>query len=199
MKTPQAMMLSAMSACSFLALLLSPAPSRGQSAGNPQWGAPVDGLQMSIAAGDPGDADGREFQVALRNVGKQDVALNLGIMLANGKVQLPERISLDLTDAGGVTRKLKFFDKRYPAVAGRVDDYVVPLRAGSTYILTVNLDQFWSPETKEFKLSLPPGKCQIVAQFEGGGARAGNLDMPGIRLMNFWRGKLESNALAVER
>ena len=199
MKTLRATVLSAISIFSFLTLLLSPASLRGQSAESLHWGAPVNGLQMSISASDSSDMDVREFQVALRNIGKQDVALNLGIMLANGKVQLPERISLNLTDASGMRRKLKFIDKRYPAIAGRVDEYVVPLRVGSTYTLTFNSDQFWSPETEDFQLRLPSGKYQIAAQFEGGGAKTSNLDMPGIRLMDFWKGKLHSNALAVER
>lgn len=127
------------------------------------------------------------------------MTLNLGIMLANGKVQLPDRIRLSLIDAGGRRRELRFFDKRYPAIAGRVDDYAVPLRAGSTYILTLSLSQFWSPDTKEFQLKLSQGKSQIVAHFEGGKARTDNLDTPGIKLMNFWEGVLLSNALAIER
>jgi hypothetical protein len=154
---------------------------------------------MSITALNSSDMSVPAFQVALRNIGERDVTLNLGIMLANGKAQLPDRIRLSLMDAGGRIRELRFFDKRYPAIAGRVDDYVVPLRAGSTYILTLSLDQFWSPDTKEFQLKLSRGKSQIVAHFEGGKARTDNLDTPGIKFMNFWEGDLDSNALAVER
>ena len=64
-------------------------------------GCSVDGLQMSISAADLQNLDVPEFQVALRNAGKQDVTLNLGFMLANGKVQLPQNISLNVTDAPG--------------------------------------------------------------------------------------------------
>jgi hypothetical protein len=199
MKLRKAMVFGVIVACLFLNLLLSSASSRVQSIGNVQWGATVDGLQMSISASGAHDLDVPEFQVALRNAGKQDVSVNLGHMLANGKVQLPENISLNLTDDGGKTRKLKFFDRRYPGVAGRVDDYVVPLRAGSTYTLNLSLDQFWSPDTKEFELKIFPAKYQIMAQFEGGGAKTSNLDVPGIKLMNFWLGKLQSNIMVVER
>ncbi|MDT5270903.1 MAG: hypothetical protein QOH49_3089 [Acidobacteriota bacterium] len=198
MKTVKAAALSAIGICTLLALL-SPASSKGRAAENLQWGAPVDGLQMSILTAGSGNVDVPELQVALRNTGEWDVVLNLGIMLANGKVQLPERIRLSLTDADGRTRELRFFDKRYPAIAGRVDDYVVPLRVGSTYLLTFNLDQFWSPDAKDFQLKLSQGKSQLVAHFDGVKAQTGNLDMPGIRLMNFWEGKLQSNVLAIER
>jgi len=199
MKIQKAIVLSVISTCLFLILFLSSASSRVKLTDSPQWGAPVDGLQMTISAADSHKADVPEFQVALRNTGEQDVTLNLGFMLANGKAQLPESINLNLIDDGGKTRKLKFFDRRYPAVAGRVDDYVVPLRAGSIHTLKLSLDQFWSPDTKEFELKLSPWKYQTTAQFEGGVAKTSNLDMPGIKLMNFWQGKLQSNALVVER
>ena len=186
-------------ACLFLSLFFSSAASRGQAIDNSQWGTQVNGLQMSISAVDSSEADVPEFQVAFRNAGEQDVTLNLGMMLANGKVQLPNRIRINLTDGSGKTRKLRFADKRYGFVAGRVDDYIVPLRAGSIYTLKLSLNQFWSPDTKEFALKLSTGKYQVTAQFEGGGASAVNLDMPGIKLMNFWNGKLQSNTLELER
>jgi hypothetical protein len=78
-----------------IGFFLSPALS--QSTPKRQWGAPVEGLQLSIY---PGESFG-EFRVAFRNVGEKDSVLNLGIMLANGRVQLPDRVTLELTDASG--------------------------------------------------------------------------------------------------
>jgi hypothetical protein len=118
-------------------------------------------------------------------------------MLANGKVQLPTNIAMKFTDAQGKTRLFKFADKRYGFVAGRVDDYVLTLRAGSTYSLQLKLDQFWCRETKEFSIPLLAGNNYLTAQFEGTGADAVNLDMPGVKLMNFWLGKVESNILTL--
>lgn len=135
----------------------------------------------------------------IRNVGNQDVIVNLGSMMANGKVQLPDNITLNFNDARGRERKFKFGDKKHPIVAGRLDDYIVPLRAGSTYTLRFTLDQFWSHDTSEFEVRLLPGKNQLSAEFEGGGARLVNLDMPGIKLMNFWTGKVQSNTLSIEK
>jgi hypothetical protein len=176
--------------------LLLPAQSADQT--EDQWGVTTQGLQMSLSDTGQGKPGEPEFQVAFRNVGQQDVVLNLGMMLANGKVLLPDKIRLKLTDAAGKTRELHFSDKRYPGVAGRVDDYLVPLRAGSVYSLRLPLDQFWSPSTQEFTLKLPPGKYQASAQFQGSGAATSNDDMPGIKLMNFWKGKLTSNDLTLE-
>jgi len=151
---------------------------------------------MSLSSPEPNDSG---LQLALRNVGDHDVTLNLGWMLANGKVQLPKYISINLTDGKGKTRLFQFSDKMHSNVAGRVDDYVVPLRVGSMYTLTLRLDQFWCQETMEFEMNLLPGENRLTAQFEGRGAKQANLDMPAMRLMNFWLGKIESNTLIIER
>jgi hypothetical protein len=166
-----------------------------REASKEQWGLTTQGLQMSISAtvkerGNP------EFQVAIRNVGEQDVTLNLGMMLANGKPLkggkslFPTNIRLNLTDPKGKRRELHFSE---PGIAGRVDDYVVPLRVGSVYTLKLPLSQFWSPNTKEFTLELKPGKHQVLAQFEGSGAKHGSSKF----IMNFWKGKLQSNTLTL--
>ncbi len=174
----------------------SSAGTSGQTMDNLQWGQPNDVVQMSLTST---TSNGSELQVALRNVGDHDVTLNLGSMMANGKVQLPDYISLDFTDAQGKTRVFKFADKEHSFVAGRLDDYVVPLRVGSIYTLKVTLNQFWCHETKEFEITLLPGKNRMTARYQGSGARLVNFDMPAIKLTNFWLGKVESNTLVVER
>ena len=161
------------------------------SQGTADCGSAIDGVQMCLAA------SGSNLRLAFANVGDRDVTLNLGIMLANRKVQLPTNIAMRLTDAQGKTRLFKFADKAHAFVAGRVDDYVVPLRVGSTYSLQLTLDQFWCQETKEFSIPLLSGNNYLTAQFEGTSAKAVNLDMPGIKLMNFWAGKVESNILTM--
>ena len=156
----------------------------------------IDGVQLSLASL---DSNGLKLEVAFRNVSDHDVSLNMGHMLGNGRVQLPDYVSLSFTDAQGKERLFQFADKKHSFVAGRLDDYVVPLRAGSIYTVTLSLDQFWCQETKEFEIPLLPGQNRLTAQFEGHGAQAVNLDMPGIKLMNFWLGKVASNTLVIER
>ncbi|MGA2555839.1 MAG: hypothetical protein ABSG04_06140 [Verrucomicrobiota bacterium] len=164
-------------------------PSSGSTTDR-QWGPASNGLQMSLSVlmtrhrGDP------EFEVAFWNAGEQDVCLNLGAMLANGKVQLPDKIHLNLLDASGRSRELHFADRRYPGVAGRLDDYVVPLRVGSTYTLRLRLDQFWSPGTQEFELKLTPGRYEVSAQFQEDRAETRNL-------IFVWKGKLQSNSVEI--
>jgi hypothetical protein len=181
--------------CTWIILLLASSGTYAQTTEGLQWGQPSDGIQMSLSLI---DSNGSDLQVAFRNVGDHDVTLNLGTMMANGKVQLPDNVSLMFTDAEAHTRVFKFFGKVY-TVDGRVDDYVVPLRAGSMYTLKLALDQFWCEETKEFEIRLLPGKNQLTAKFQGSGAKLVNLDMPAIKLMNFWLGKAESNTVTIGR
>lgn len=199
MKTQKFSVLTVFGFGGLLCLFLLVAKSNSQTTASGQWGSASNGLQMSIAATKSDKVDSPSFQVAFQNVGEQDVLLSLGMMLANGKVQLPDRIRLVLTDTTGQKRELYFSDKRYPGVRGRVDEYRVPLRAGSTYSLNLKLDQFWSPSTKEFVLNLKPGKYQVSAQFDGVGEKPRNWGQKDIGLMNYWKGKVQSNVLSFER
>ena len=174
-------------------LVLFPVSAFRSSRAAADCGANANGIQMCLESSGPG------LELALRNVGERDVTLNLGLMLANGKVQLPTRLAMKFTDARGQTRLFQFADLKHSSVAGRVDDYVVPLRAGSTYTLQLKLDQFWCQETNEFSIPLLQGENHLTAEFEGSGAKAVNADMPGIKLMNFWLGKVESNVLTLRR
>jgi hypothetical protein len=158
-----------------------------------ECGRAVDGVQICLAT------SGSNLQLSFANVGDHDVTLNLGIVLGNGKLQSPTNIVLKFMDAQGKVRRFKFFDKRYSGIAGRVDDYVVPLRARSTYTIQLTLDQFWCQETNEFSIPLLAGDNYLTAEFEGTSANHANPDMTAIKFMNFWRGKVESNTLKLRR
>ena len=130
------------------------------------WGKAVSGLQMTIyldhAEGAPSKAP--KFRVELRNAGQNDLVVNLGMMLANGKRQYPNAVALTLTDAQGKSRRL---DLREPAmIAGRVDPFVVPIPVDATFSIPVNLDAYWPAASKEgFDYKLKPGNYSLEAQF----------------------------------
>ena len=111
-----------------------------------KWGDAVSGLQMTIyfdeAEGTPYKAP--KFRVEFRNAGQNDLVVNLGMMLANGKRQYPNAVALTLTDAQGKSRRL---DLREPAmIAGRLDPFVVPIPVDATFSVPVNLDRYWPAE-----------------------------------------------------
>jgi len=174
-------------------------PSSRQAAvvPGPAWGQAIGGLRIGIATVNDRtipSAD-TQFDVALENNGAADFVLNLGYMLANGKVMFPSAIRLVLTDPSGKTRELEYFDRKYPGIAGRVDDFTVGLRVGSVHAIRATMDHYWSPATNEYGVKLTNGRYRIVARFQGEGPRSHNLDMPGVALLNFWKGTVESNPL----
>src|SRR5262249_48858978 len=141
------------------------------------WGPSSDGLRIAISTTSaPVPSNSAEFLISIQNVSNTDFVVNLGFMLANGKVMFPEAVRLVLTYPAGNTRELHFFDRRYPAIAGRLDDFTVALRAGAAYEFPVSLDQYWSESTKEFGMKLGAGRHRIQARFEGRGASFVNLD-----------------------
>ena len=161
--------------------------------GNHPSGPVTDGLQLELSVSGTDHRSGPEFEVAIRNVGEKDCCLNLGMMLANGKVMMPDKIHLFLADCNGKRQELIL---AVPAIAGRVDDYVVPLRAGSAYTLAVRLDQFVLPTTGDRPVCAP-GRCEVWAQFSGSSGTNGNSDMAGVNLLNFWKGNLRSNPVLI--
>jgi hypothetical protein len=135
----------------------------------------VDGAQSPVP----------KFRVELRNAGGNDLILDLGMVLAR---QYPNFVVLTLTDAQGKSRR---FDLREPGVIiGIVRPLAVPLPAGSTFSIPVNLDKYWAAASMEFDYKLKPGAYSIEAQFTGRSASEGNFDP-----MSYWKGAVTSNQL----
>ena len=151
-------------------------------------------LRLSIAAVDSFEllAGTPDFRVTIENMRSKDVMVNLGVMLANGKVMVPNAIRLVLTDAQGESRTYHCKGQR---VGGRMDDLVVPLPAGSLYSLRLSLDDYMCAESMESLLKLEPGEYRIHAELEAKGAQCLNSDTEGMELMNYWIGNLESDAV----
>ncbi|MEP6903300.1 MAG: hypothetical protein ABJA66_16350 [Actinomycetota bacterium] len=177
----------------FLGNFLTAASSKDKSPDKLEWGTPVDGIELSVSAAASQKAEIPEIQLELQNTGDKDITLNLGTILANGKAQLPDSFSLDITDANGKIRSFEFFDGKYAAIAGRVDDYILPLRAGSIYTLKIGLDKFYSSKENLIGSKLPVGKYQINAHFNGDDTNIISSEMI------IWHGKLQSNTLAFEK
>jgi hypothetical protein len=190
--------------CASFLLLIWGLPVKAQSSGNLQWGEAVDGVQMAISEAGTVKPGVPNLRVTFKNNRQEDVDLYLGIIggsgtrpcvLENRTIPCTFNFTLGVTDAAGKTRRFKFKGIMY--VAGRLDPYIAWLRAGATYALDIGLDQFWSPETKEFELKLADGENRIFLEFEG---RKPDLmsHEQAINKMNFWKGTLKSNTLAIE-
>ena len=159
-------------------------------------GSSTDSLRIGISAATSTiSLHGAKFIVALQNTSDADFVLNLGVMIANGRVMLPSAVHLLLTDrVSGKTLELHFCGGP-PGLSSRLDDYTVPLSAGATYAFPASLDKYCNRATTEFGVKLLSGQYQIAARFDGQGATTSNLDMQGVPLLNFWRGTIRSDIL----
>ena len=169
-----------------------PGPVAGQPAASPQqaWGAATGALRMSIAAAEAGGGNaGVELRIAVQNVSPKDLVLNLGMMLANGSTLEPTAIGVQLTYPSGETREFPI--SRLGAIAGRIDDFIVGLPAGSTYVLTRTMERTPAGPWR-------PGRYRVTSRFEGKGPTFINLDTPGMRLVRFWTETVQSNTADFE-
>jgi RNA polymerase sigma-70 factor (ECF subfamily) len=173
-------------------------PAKAPTARNAQlhWGDAQEGLRIGLAVEESGAGQER-LAVALENVGKDDLVINLGVMLANGRKQFPSALGLALTDAKGATRSLR---RSPPFVAGRVDPFVVPLGVGCRYTLrfaVADLTTDWGHALAG--AALAPGRYRAVAHFDGKAVTRDqtNQDTPGLALMPYWKGTVRSGEVVV--
>jgi hypothetical protein len=162
--------------------LFAIAPAAGKS----PFDAEMNGLKLTIAAANHPQAG--PFTVALQNTGEKDIAINLGYMFGNGGAQFPDAIHLIVLGENGTSRDFLFADKRYPGSNGVMDDFIVPLRSGSTYTLVLPLNQFWCRDTDEFELKFPRGHYRIAARYYGSERKAGVRDSQGETSTPLWKG-----------
>jgi hypothetical protein len=155
------------------------------------WGSTSNGLQMAISPvyTERTTAQDPEFEIALRNVGTNDVFLNLGMTLGNGRRHFLTALHLVLLDTQNHRRELDLIG---PNLAGRVDDYAVGLQTGATHVLRVRLSQYWCPQTKEWTMKLQKGRYQIAAQLTETGQHFNNSGFEWV-MWNTWVGTLQSN------
>lgn len=178
-------------------VFIRPIPSRDvlQAQGESQKSSVPDGLTLHVS----GAWIGRDAQPALAieisNESNQDITLNLGMVLWNNPSMFPTGIRFIITDAAGNTRT---FQVREPRVAGRVDDYLVPLRHGGSYRLALALNDLYAVAPK-FELVPPaPGKCQVRAELKSARRAYINSGTEGVRVVDLWAGQLNSELTSIE-
>ena len=155
-------------------------------------------MNVRLDASAVGESKVPKFRVELQNAGEDDLILNLGITLANGRKQYPKDIVLLLTDSQGKARRFELREPTY--IAGRVDPLIVALPVGSTFSIPVDLEKYWAAASNEFEYRLQPGTYFLEAQFSSRGLtqQEVNLDVKGLVLMPYWTGSITSNRLQFE-
>lgn len=137
------------------------------------------------------------FRVELHNPGSHDLVFDLGITLANGAKQYPNAIEYAIKTPDGRILHLVPIDD-LAMIGGRVDPLIVPLPSGATFSFLINLEKYLSPQEKEWKLHLPPGRYMLLAEYAGRAVpiTEANLDVKGIALMPYWVGRVASEPVA---
>jgi len=151
--------------------------------------APAPVLRVSLRADDAKSAEEMRLTVTIENVGDQDTVLLMGIMLGNGISQFPMSIRLLLTGDDEKTLELEI---PFPAVAGRMDPYIVPLRVGSAYSLALRLDDFRPHKSHGESIRLKPGRYRLRAEFVGESRDHLTWRREGLPLLRYWPGRERS-------
>jgi hypothetical protein len=151
------------------------------------WGQPEKGLRIGVAKITAATYSPSPFDllIAIENVSKDDVVLNLGLLIANGKQQYPNALSLFLTDPDGYVQKLPLGPV---TMGGTIGPFVVPLSSGATYTLRCGLGSF---------APAPSGPYRLAVGFEGKTIAKQKAYVGGQLLMPCWTGTLWSGEIPV--
>jgi RNA polymerase sigma factor (sigma-70 family) len=161
----------------------------------PVWGKPHNGLRLGLVMLDDQGNAGPRFRAILENVGGADTVLRLGVVLANGKKQVPTAFRLTFIEADG---KKRIWQRQLGSVAGRIDPFVVPLGAGGRY--RIAMSDFEDEEPSRRGVRLANGQYRVVLEFIGKVVEQQdtNPDMRGLALMPYWTGTIASEERTFE-
>ena len=126
-----------------------------------------------------------EGDVTFRNLGPNDVILNLGTAVGNGQT-LSSRLALVWRGPDGKEYRLLYLGA--PGVAGRVFAIVVRIQNQGSY--TVH-GKWWLAR------QVPAGDYALHVEFEGVPARGDSRNGEDINRLRYWLGKLSSNEVTL--
>jgi hypothetical protein len=157
----------------------------------PVEGAAFKGLRLGLnfIVTESGGKRQRHCNLVLQNVGDTDLNVWLGFSLANGKSHHPSAVRLFARSKGHKTQTLI-----YPSlvVSERVDPFVLPLLAGSSYTMPCPFYAYVDSEAGE-RIDLTSKDYWISSELTGEAITKTNQDLQGLALMTFWEGKVRSN------
>ena len=164
-------------------------PQNGLQKEGEGFGAKVEGLRIKLQFDAPlHGLAARTFVLAIENVGDTDLNVQLGRSLGNGKNYFPSELGLVAWEGKNMLQ----LSYETPRVAGRMDPFVVPLPAGSTFTLRCELEKFVLKESRK-SIELSTKDYRIVAELVGQPVKQTNVDLHGLTLMKYWEGTAKSN------
>lgn len=148
--------------------------------------APV-ALELSVNR-----ARNAELVIKVRNQSADPQTVNLGMSLGNGAKLVPSNFTFVFQDGGKKVRA----QVAGAGVAGRIDDYMVPIGAGGSYELRIRLDQLMTDQGRIG--SLLSRFKSVVATLDSGEMKFINSDTEGLRSLRYWRGETSSKTLQLK-
>jgi hypothetical protein len=176
-----------------LIICSSPAQTNQTSA---IWGAPVDGLQISLSLGPSTVLPSHipALKLDLRNVGTKDLKVSLGGGCGPWPTGYTDNVDLILVDSSGIPKRLML--RQFSFCAGVLVVNQVLLSPGASYSTPIMLDFYGtSPRTlptdnKGFERGWERGgRCTLEAELSS--SRFGKPSLPA------WQGTVTSNLLEV--
>jgi hypothetical protein len=105
-----------------------------------------------------------KFRIELRNVGQNDLLLNLGFMPLNGEHQYLNVVYLKLVDEHRESKRLDL--RTFQQVGGtREEALFLPIPVGATFSIPVDLDNYSTAAFRDIGYKPMPGSYWLEAQF----------------------------------
>jgi hypothetical protein len=158
-------------------------------------GQTVDGLRLRLEI--PARKEPRKppehFSIVIENVSDRDLNVRLGYSLNNCRSHHPDSLELIARAIGEAPRRLIYFDGR-GGIGGRVDPFIVPLPAGSSYTLRCPFKNFVDRKSLR-PIDLQARNYRIAVSLTAKPVTKSdvNLDTLGQMMIPCWQGTIHSN------
>jgi hypothetical protein len=132
------------------------------------------------------------FRLSIKNVSTVPAAAVIGIVLGNDKHYMLTSLSLAVRRPGIADMILEYVDPSVPAVAGRIDPWLITLPAGASYSLVVPARNFLLHSKPLDKPFAAPAELQLRLTTE---KNEPNPDLKALAIIRVWIGTLVSDRL----
>jgi hypothetical protein len=128
------------------------------------------------------------FGLTLQNTAATPTAAVIGTILANDRKYLPDQVDFTISRPGAADISFRYFDPSAPAVAGRLDPWLIQLPPGASYSVRVSV-----PRSAR-EIFATPGAIRVRLTTRELGRVSTFLQ--DLQFIHVWTGTLMSNSIA---
>ncbi|MBX3112999.1 MAG: hypothetical protein KF836_00385 [Fimbriimonadaceae bacterium] len=134
--------------------------------------------------------DEGQFEISIKNEGKANYNINLGLSVGNGIRHIPSNLELHVLRQG--KKEIYKYTAIMMGISGRLDDLVISLLARSSYSLEVNLSDFRSTTDNT---TPTPGSLRMTTVLHSTDYQTSNSGEANEAKFKLWQGMLESKPI----